>query len=225
VNISSPLVVLPTLLVLLSSCAGLSGSAPELPAAKVETGERLLARPPKDWVSVFQLKNDSIRLTDFIPPDQSKSNWSTKLSFEAHTTAELTIDPIELLFSEAETDQSRCNFIRHYNIFSGLENNYQTSVRLFLCGENAFTNRGEIKLIKAIRGNDYLYSVRIVRRTPPFDVNEEEFTKEEVALWSTYLRKISVCDGSPGHPCPPGPETNPEKPPEAGSKPLGNPSQ
>ena len=63
-----------------------------------------------------------------------------------------------------------------------LENDYQTSVRLFLCGENSFTHRGEIKLIKAIRGNDYLYSVRIVRRTPPFDANEEEIRKEEVAL-------------------------------------------
>lgn len=210
-NISLPPVVLLTLLVLLSSCANQPDSISEIPAAKIETGERLLARQPKDWVTVFQLKNDSTRLTDFVPPEQTKSNWSTKLSFEAHTTEELSLDPIELLFSEAETDQSRCNFVRHYNVFSGLENNYQTSVRLFICGENAFTNRGEVKLIKAIRGNDYLYSVRIVRRIPPFDVNEEEITKEEVALWSTYLRTISVCDGSPRHPCPgqTEPETGP----------------
>jgi len=175
-----------------------------------------LATPPKDWVNVFQLNNDNTRLTDFIPPDQSKGDWSTKLSFEAHTTEALSLDPIELLFSEAETDQSRCNRVTHYNIFSGLENDYQTSVRLFLCGENTFTNRGEIKLIKAIRGNDYLYSVRIIRRTPPFDVNKEEIRKEEVARWSTYLRKISVCDGSPDHPCPQ---------PEAEAESQGNSSQ
>ena len=114
----------------------------------------------------------------------------------------MLLDPIELLFSEAETDKSRCDFILHYNIFSGFENNYPTAVRLYLCGENAFTNQGEVKIIKAIRGTDYLYSVRIVRRIPPFEVSEEEFTKEEVALWSTYLSKVSVCDGSPDHPCP-----------------------
>ena len=215
-NISPPPVVLLTLIVLLSSCASQSDNATETPDTRNETGERLLATPPKDWVNVFQLNNDNTRLTDFIPPDQSKGDWSTKLSFEAHTTEVLSIDPIELLFSEAETDQSRCNSVTHYNIFSGLENYYQTSVRLFLCGENSFTNRGEIKLIKAIRGNDYLYSVRIVRRTPPFDANEEEIRKEEVALWATYLRKISVCDGSPDHPCPR---------PEAEAESQGNSSQ
>ena len=215
-NLSPPPVVLLCLIVLLSSCASRSVNATETPDTKNETGERLLAAPPKDWVNIFQLNNDNTRLTDFIPPDQSKGDWSTKLSFEAHTTEALSLDPIELLFSEAETDQSRCNRVSHYNIFSGLENNYQTSVRLFLCGENTFTNRGEIKLIKAIRGNDYLYSVRIVRRTPPFYVNEEEIPKEEVALWSTYLRKISVCDGSPGHPCPQ---------PEAEAESQGNSSQ
>ncbi len=215
-KISPPPLLLLSLIVLLSSCASQSDNATETPDTRNETGERLLGTPPKDWVNVFQLNNDNTRLTDFIPPDQSKSDWSTKLSFEAHTTEVLSIDPIELLFSEAETDQSRCNSVTHYNIFSGLENYYQTSVRLFLCGENSFTNRGEIKLIKAIRGNDYLYSVRIVRRTPPFDTNEEEIRKEEVALWATYLRKISVCDGSPDHPCPQ---------PEAETESQGNSSQ
>lgn len=201
-NISPPSVALLTLIVLLGSCVGQSDISPETPGTKNETDERLLATPPKDWVNVFQLNHRNTRLTDFIPPGQSKGDWSTKLSFEAHTTEALSLDPIELLFSEAETDRSRCNRVRHHNIFSGLENNYQTSVRLFLCGENTTTSRGEIKLIKVIRGNDYLYSVRIVRRTPPFDVNEEEISKQEVALWSTYLRKISLCDGSSGHPCP-----------------------
>ena len=184
------------------------------------TGEILLATPPKDWISIFQLKNDSTRLTDFIPPDQSKNNWSTKISFEARSTETLSLDPIELLFLEAEADQSRCNRVSHYNIFSGLENNYQTSVRLFLCGENTFTHRGEIKLIKAIRGDGYLYSVRIVRRTPPFDVNKEDITQQEVALWSTYLRKISVCDGSTEHPCP---KTESESESEPESEPGKNP--
>ena len=200
-NISLSPVVLLTLIVLLSSCASQSDNATATPDTKNETGERLLATPPKDWINVFQLNNSNTRLTDFIPPDQSKADWSTKLSFEAHTTKALSLDPIELLFSEAETDKSRCNRVSHYNIFSGLENNYQTSVRLFLCGENTFTDRGEIKLIKAIRGNDYLYSVRIVRRIPPFDVNDEDPPKQEVALWSNYLRKISLCDGSSDHPC------------------------
>ncbi|MGV0035453.1 MAG: hypothetical protein ACNYPE_11040 [Candidatus Azotimanducaceae bacterium WSBS_2022_MAG_OTU7] len=61
-----------------------------MPAVKNESGERLLATPPKDWVTVFQLNNDNTRLTDFIPPDQDKNNWSVKLSFEAHTISRHT---------------------------------------------------------------------------------------------------------------------------------------
>ncbi len=97
-------------------------------------------------------------------------------------------------------------------------------MRLFLCGENAFTSLGEVKLIKVIRGNDYLYSVRIIRRVSPFEVNEEEISKQEVALWSTYLRRTSVCDGAIQHPCP-GSGIAPKNPLEAGSKSLGNPGQ
>ena len=222
------LIVLLNVIVLLSSCtnhstghfASHSTRHSDNETEQKRTGEILLATPPKDWISIFQLKNDSTRLTDFIPPGQSKNNWSTKISFEALSTETLSLDPIELLFLEAEADQSRCNRVSHYNIFSGLENNYQTSVRLFLCGENTFTHRGEIKLIKAIRGDGYLYSVRIVRRTAPFDVNKEDITQQEVALWSTYLRKISVCDGSTEHPCP---KTESEPEPEPEPEPGKNP--
>lgn len=170
--------------------------------SKQVTGERLLASPPPGWIRVFQMSKEKTRFSDFVPQGQDADNWSTRLSVESHATEDLSVDPITLLLSEVEQDESRCNFVQHFNIFSGLENNYETSVRLFLCGENAFTGKGEIKLVKAIRGEAYFYSVRITRRLPIFDVSQPDFANDEIATWSTFLKTISVCDGTSEHPCP-----------------------
>jgi hypothetical protein len=169
--------------------------------SKQVTGERLLASPPPGWIRVFQMNKEKTRFSDFVPQGEDADNWSTRLSIESHATEDLSVDPITLLLSEAEQDEARCNFVQHFNIFSGLENHYETSVRLFLCGENAFTGKGEIKLVKAIRAEAFFYSVRITRRLPVFDVNQPEFANDEIATWSTFLKTISVCDGTREHPC------------------------
>ncbi len=182
---------------LLSACTSLETE----PGSEQVTGERLLASPPPGWIRVFQMNKEKTRFSDFVPQGQDADNWSTRLSIESHATEDLALDPITLLISEAEQDESRCNFVQHFNIFSGLENDYETSVRLFLCGENAFTGKGEIKLVKAIRGETYFYSVRITRRLPVFDVNQPDFANDEIATWSTFLKTVSVCDGTSEHPC------------------------
>ena len=137
-----------------------------------------------------------------MPPEQDAANWETKLSFEAYSAQTLSIDPIELLISEAAEDERKCSFVQHFNIFSGYENNYETSVRLFLCGENEFAGKGEVKLVKAIRGTEYIYSVRLLKRINPFEVGQAAFTDDDMKLWSTYLNSISLCDNSAAHPCP-----------------------
>lgn len=174
----------------------------QTPAPLPKTSEKLLAAPPPDWVRIYYINNERIRLSDFVPPDQALGDWATRLSFEAHTTQDLAIDPIDLLLAEAEADSAKCDFVQQFNIYSGYENNYETSVRLYLCGENAFTNKGEVKLIKAIRGTDFLYSVRVERKIPPFKVTEEDIDREEIAIWSNYLSRITLCDDSETHPCP-----------------------
>lgn len=173
-------------------------------------GERLIAEIPKDWVRTYQINTETTRLSDFVPSEENAANWTLKLSFEAYSAKTLTIDPIELLLSEATADEVKCNFVQHFNIFSGYENNYETSVRLFLCGENEFANKGEIKLAKAIRGNEFIYSVRLTKRIPPFDLGQETFSDDEMAKWSGYLNLIKLCDDDPAHLCSPKVRASPQ---------------
>jgi hypothetical protein len=168
----------------------------------ISPGERLLATVPPGWHRIYSLNGESTRLADYVKEGETSAAWSTKLSFESFNAADIEADPVTLLTTEAQGDMSRCNFVQHFNIFSGYENNYETSVRLFLCGENAFAGKGEVKIVKLIRGEENYYAVRIVKRIPPFDVSQPGFSDNQVANWSEFISSISLCDDSANHPCP-----------------------
>jgi len=166
------------------------------------SSERLIATAPDKWNLVYQLNNNSSRLSDYVPPGETDELWSTKLSFESFRDM-VDMDPIQILLAEAANDNEHCKFIQHFSLYSGYENDYPSSVRLFFCGENTFVNKGEIKMVKAIRGDDYFYLVKILKRVEPFEANQPDFAEEEIAEWSSYLRNITLCNTSkPDHPCP-----------------------
>ena len=173
--------------------------------------ERLRAAIPRGWERTYQLNRDSTRISDFVPTGQSATDWQERLAFEAFRDTR-DLDPIQMLLDEVERDRQRCDNIQHFNLFSGLENNYPTSVRLFQCSNNAFVGKGEIKIMKAIQGNDYFYLVRFEARTAPFDPGDaitgdpgtipDGFSRDTVARWSDYLRRVNACDPAvPAHPC------------------------
>ncbi len=199
------LVFLSAIVLLIQACttpapagrAQLSGAQPIV--------EQLIASPPDGWHRVFKMNNTNTRISDFVPIEESDINWNTKISFESFASSDFDLDPIEILLSEVEQDRDKCNFVQHFNLFSGRENNYETSVRLFLCGKNEFVDKGEVKLVKAIRGDEYFYTIRLIRRLPPFEVNQPDFAGEEIAIWSTYLKQIYLCNNAENHPCHPNP--------------------
>ena len=180
----------------------LAGCATEDPAITSQTTELLLIQPPANFKRIYQLNSANSRMSDFIPDEESVAEWSTRLTLESFSDL-VDADPIGMLQGEVEQDQDRCNFVQNFNLFSGLENNYATSVRLYMCGENAFAKRGEIKLIKAIQGNDFFYLIKLLKRLDPFTKNQPDIAQEEIAAWSAYLRQVSLCDTArEEHPCP-----------------------
>jgi hypothetical protein len=172
------------------------------PGTAASTGERLLATPPEAWQQIYQLNNDNIRLTDYVPSDESAEEWKTKLSFEAHAQLAGT-DPISIVMGEVKRKKEICSHVDDSNLFSGYENNYPTSVRFIQCGEHANLKQGEISLIKVIQGADYSYIVKFQKKVPVFEEGKAEFTGSEVATWSSYLKQISLCDTrDTNHKCP-----------------------
>ena len=176
-------------------------------------GERLLGSPPEGWQQGFATNRPGLRLATFVPGDDSIEDWQDKVTFESFSDAPLP-DPIDFV-NDISADQSAgCEKLVHYNIQSGLENNYPTSVRLLVCTQSKQTQTGRVTLIKAIQGNDYFYAVTRAKRIPPIpEVVDEDgeqpqpISDAEMAQWSTYMRTITVCDTQRAeHPCPAAPD-------------------
>lgn len=164
--------------------------------------ERLLVSPPPDWNRVYEFNNDQTRLAEFVPAGERATEWQSKLFLESHAGMRDT-DPIEILLAEASRLQENCTFVQQFNLFSGLENGFPTSVRLVMCGENEPVGEGEVSIMKAIQGDNYLYVIRLVRRVEPFEINAPDVEREEIAAWSEFFSRIKVCsDGSGEHACP-----------------------
>ena len=157
-----------------------------------ESSEQLRANAPDAWRQVYNLQAETSRLAEFVPAGETDIKWTAKVSFESFPP--IDTDPIELLLEEARSDNEKCKFVQHFNLYSGLENAYETSVRLFMCGNNQATGKGEIKIIKAIKGKEHFYLIRLITRIEPFEVNKPDFSSDIIATWSTYLRGITLCD-------------------------------
>lgn len=197
---SNQLAIVMAAVVQLYGCAG--NNPPESP-------EHLLAQPPSGWVNVYQLVSKGNRISEFIPADEDPLTWTNKVTFESFATIPAT-DPIDLLLFDVDQYKKRCTFVQHFNLFSGYENNYPTSLRLVMCGKSNTLETGEVSMLKAISGDSNFYIVRITRKVPAFEPQHSGFTQEEIAQWSVYLRRISVCDESSiNHPCDAAPEQAP----------------
>lgn len=168
---------------------------------ETETNELLLAKPPNGWKRIYQINSQESRLTDYIPEDEDSINWISKISFESFANFD-EADPIEVTLDEAREDRKNCSFVQHFNLFSGTENNYPSSIRLFMCGKHNITEKGEVKMIKAIRGEKYFYVIRLNKRIPAFSLNQAQFDKSEIAAWANYMKNIRLCHiTNPEHPC------------------------
>lgn len=164
-------------------------------------GETLMASPPTGWQQIYTLNTEKTRLVDYVPSDESKAEWKTKLSFESHQSL-TSVDPISIVMGELDATRQNCEKIESFNLFSGEENNYPTSVRLTFCGENAHTGEGEITISKAIQGAEYLYLIKLLHRVPAFTSSDNGVTKEQIASWADYFGKVTVCDNrSTEHAC------------------------
>lgn len=160
-----------------------------------QLAEKLIAQPPDNWQTVFTLNTQHSRITEFIPGNEDNRDWSIKITFESFIQP-VSIDPIEILLQEADRYREKCKFLQHFNLFSGLENGYPTSVRLMMCGASNFSGKGEVLILKAIKGEEYFYVLKLLKRVPAFEPHQPELSKGEIAKWATYFKLLVVCNNS-----------------------------
>ncbi|MCR9276542.1 MAG: hypothetical protein NXH85_01115 [Pseudomonadaceae bacterium] len=215
------LAIIALLLTILPACAGTTpreaptqaqpDSETAATAADTEAGigaqrdtagtEILLAEQPQGWLGSDATESPGLDIVSYVPADDDPADWDQKVSFERIGGEPL--DPIDLLTTLAQDQAQTCEHFSAFNTFSGLENGYATSVRLFSCGRNRLNDRGQVTMIKAIAGNEKTYVILRARRMFAFGPDDDPISAEEVASWSLYMRAIGVCDlAREEHPCP-----------------------
>ena len=170
-----------------------------------EPSEQLIGQPPPGWTEAFASNREGFRLVEYVP-EGGPEQWIEKVTFEA-TRVEGLPNPIDYVEMLAQDRAEGCAVFQDHYIFSGYENGYPTSVRMFACRRMKDADNGELALLKVIAGAEFQYTVRWEKRVPAFDQPEKEsalpLPREEIGLWSAYLRAISLCDPtSEDHPCP-----------------------
>lgn len=170
-------------------------------------GEQLLARPPSGWTESYATKSPGMRMAQYIPSGDDSHDWTNMVSFESFTGNPLP-QPPELLASVAKDQQAVCDNFESHTTYTGNENGYPTTVALFVCDRSKLTQKGQLTLLKMIRGDDNFYVVTRTRRVAPIQPGDAwPIPKEVIAEWSLYLRGIGLCnDGSTTHPCPTAPD-------------------
>jgi hypothetical protein len=190
-----------------SAAEASAAAAPVRSGTPIEASpERLLAEPPSGWLQSFRTESPGIRMVEFVPAQTNADEWTEKVSFESFSDPPLP-DPIELLKSIADDQRKACKKFSDHDTFSGVENDYPTSVRLFVCRLNPLNNQGQLTLVKTIRGDTHFYVITRAKRVPPIESDSDmPIPPETMAEWSVYLRAITVCnDTDARHPCPAAP--------------------
>jgi len=191
------------LLCLHVGCDGRSAdvAATAAAAAAPTEGELLLAQAPPGWVESASMATPALRMAEYAPENQSADEIE-RVTFEAQTGLPLP-DPIDFVLAVTADLAKGCSESEQFNIFSGLENGYPTSVRLLVCGALQQSPHGQVVMSKAIKGNEQFYVVtrrRLLAATPQ---HQAPLSPETMAEWSLYFKTIGLCDTRrEDHPCP-----------------------
>ena len=170
-------------------------------AARAE--EQLTLPVPDGWQTVTSLATPKLRMSSFAVPGP---DGVEKLSFEWFA-AGLTddLDPFDLVEQVAGSIRRNCRGGTEQPVFSGLENDYPTVVRLLLCPEvnGEEPPRGELLMMKAIQGATGFWIVVRGRDLAAEDTPDPATLRGIVARWSEAMRAIRLCDpDTAAHPCP-----------------------
>lgn len=174
------------------------------PIPKILNREQLAISTPDDWQVAYRFANDNMRLIQFIPNHEKVGSWLNKITVEHITdTSQLPTDILAGFSAQARSD---CKDLDLSKLYLVEENNYKTVVRWQFCGQHKEHSLGEITLYKAIQGEEYTYVISRSKRLAAFssgsDLNEL-LTEDELANWSSYMKRIKVCHpGKVGYECP-----------------------
>lgn len=171
-------------------------------AAEKSEGEFFLAAPPKGWTLVDKNVHTDIAHFRFVPANENIELWSEMVTITKMTDSSSTLD--QFLNKTAEQNAENCTGYQMQRLpFKGSDG-YATNGMIELCGNNKTSSKGELSVIRTIKGADHIFSIQKTWRLKPYDLSKGlPMPKENIDETVLYFAAAKVCDTRKGT-CPTG---------------------
>jgi hypothetical protein len=164
------------------------------PAVAQLVNENLLVTKPAGYKIGFSAKKNNMIISEMVPEAETVENWTEMVTVQIFLGLK-SITPAQFKARMDKLQLAACSNDTSLSIANVVENGYPVSVWHMTCPLNTKTGKPEITFVKAIQGNDSFYVVQKAFKAEP--------SKEQMATWTAFLRKISVCDSRiPERACP-----------------------
>ncbi|MGI8840697.1 MAG: hypothetical protein ACR2F8_07965 [Caulobacteraceae bacterium] len=126
--------------------------------------ENLVALMPKGFVVGKTENQGSILITEFVPTGETVHDWTQMVTVQIFHNLK-RFDPDAFVGAIGKQWSAACEKSTVQKLKSGQENSYPFTLWLMSCPLNGQTGKPENTWVKAIEGNDSLYSVQYALRT------------------------------------------------------------
>lgn len=152
---------------------------------------RLIGAVPSGFEQTLQLHFTHFKVDEYTASASHDAVKNSRIRLEQHR-GPLPLDLAGTLKHYESTNMARCQAPERTTIFSGLEQNYETTVMLTVCPKRAHLDIGYLRLTKAILA-DALYFVEIEQQVPHFNPAEAQSLHETVVFWTDLLKQFILC--------------------------------
>ena len=165
--------------------------------AEKPKGEFFLAAPPKGWTLVDNETQLHIANFRFVPAGESAKKWSQMVTITKMTGESML--PDKFLIQTAEINAQNCDGYEIQRLAFKSTNGYPTHGMIENCSKNKKSNKGELAIIRAIKGNDHLFVIQRTWRLKPYDLAKGfPIPKEKIDETIIKFSSAKVCDTRKG---------------------------
>jgi hypothetical protein len=156
--------------------------------------ETLVATIPTGFKIGSQTSHDRTTTLEWIKESETVQNWTEMVTVQVDRGIN-RMTPPQVLQSTGKKWLATCKGSAANQIPDGQANGYAVSMLVVHCPLNAVTGKPETTVLRAIKGNDALYTVQKTFRFDP--------SNDQVGQIMKYLNRVNVCDTRGAeHPCP-----------------------
>ncbi|MDO9413008.1 MAG: hypothetical protein Q7T81_10590 [Pseudolabrys sp.] len=156
--------------------------------------ENLLVTIPEGYKVGFNAKQPKMIMQEMVPQAETVEAWTEMVTVQVFLGMK-GVTPAHYASNMQEIWAKSCPNAKSLPVANGAENGYPFLLWVSSCPRNTTTGKPEITWFKAMQGQDSFYLVQKAFKFEP--------SKAQIETWTTYLKKVSVCDSRRAdRPCP-----------------------